>query len=81
MWGQDRSPYSPGNWRKHGLTMDEVEKRLLLSGSVDFSPWSTEKIPDIISQVTLEDGKHHSKPPSPAVPEAGSASWFHENDR
>lgn len=85
LWGQVRSPLSPGDWRKLGLTLDEAEEQLLLSGSIDFSPWNTEQLPDIIlSQSTKVEDKvvqTATKPSSPARKEAAQPNWSAKNLR
>jgi hypothetical protein len=48
---------------------------MLLSGSVDFSPWNTEKLPDIGTPQTARENRIRSKPPSPiAEDSAGNGS-------
>jgi hypothetical protein len=48
LWGQGRSPISPGDWRRLGLvTSAEADKQMLISMSIDFSPWNTDRLPDI----------------------------------
>ncbi|CAM6102870.1 unnamed protein product [Calypogeia fissa] len=57
----DRNPRCPLPFERGSLSsinleaamsLDEIEEQLLLSGSVDFSPWNTEKLPDVFSSLT-----------------------------
>ncbi|KAG0604761.1 hypothetical protein M758_9G005600 [Ceratodon purpureus] len=66
----DGSPHCSGSWRKGAMNPDEIEDRMLLSGSVDFSPWNTEKLPDIGTPQTSREKKSRSKPPSPIAEDA-----------
>lgn len=52
------------------MNPDETEDRMLLSGSVDFSPWNTEKLPDIGTPQTARENRVRSKPPSPITEDA-----------
>jgi hypothetical protein len=55
LWGQGRSPISPGDWRRLGLvTSAEADKQMLISMSIDFSPWNTDRLPDIDNNNALE---------------------------
>ena len=64
------------------MNLDDTEDRMLLSGSVDFSPWNTEKLPDIGTPQTTRENRNRSKPPSPiAEVAAGSGSLSPKNQR
>jgi len=56
------------------MNSDEVEDRMLLSGSVDFSPWNTARLPDIGTPQTAAEKSSLSKPPSPDAEDVGNRS-------
>jgi len=56
------------------MNSDAAEDRMLLSGSVDFSPWNTAKLPDIGTPQTASEKRSRSKPPSPVPEDVGNGN-------
>lgn len=56
------------------MNSEEAEDRMLLSGSVDFSPWNTAKLPDIQTPQNVAEKRSRSKPPSPVAEVVGNGN-------
>nr|PNR51123.1 hypothetical protein PHYPA_010309 [Physcomitrium patens] len=68
VWEEESS--SSGSWKNGCISWNEVDGQMLLSGSVDFSPWRTERLPDIATPLTVMEDSNCSKLSSPVAAEA-----------